>query len=230
MARLESQDNPRIVQALLAGKLLTFSSLAAATGIPTTTLDRRLKSLMEAGIVSYYEFAGSYGLSLWLRTENLGFKTALQIMKDSESTKNPFKIFTIGYEGRTPESFVKILESNGIRRLIDVREIANSRKAGFSASVLSNFLGRYGIEYIHLKSLGSPRDARKKLHSDNDFSSFSKEYESFLNGKKEDLRTLIGLAVERPTAIMCFENDASHCHRSIIASRIISMGFGIQNL
>lgn len=230
MARLESQDNPKIVHALLAGRLLTFSSLATATGIPTTTLDRRLKALMDAGIISYYELAGSYGLSLWLRAENLGFKTALEILKESELPGSPFRIFTIGYEGQTPESFVKALESNSVKRLIDVREIANSRKVGFSAGILGNFLGKRGIEYIHLRGMGSPRDARRKLHLDNDFVSFSEKYELSLASKKEDLNMLIGLAVEKPTAIMCFERDASTCHRSIIASRMAKLGFDVRNL
>lgn len=230
MARLESQDNPKIVHALLTGKLLTFSSLAAATGIPTTTLTRRLKSLIDAGIVSFYELAGSYGLSVWLQSEKLGFKTVLEILEDNELTRRPFQIYTIGYEGQTPESFVKVLRSNGLKRLVDVREIANSRKAGFSSSTLGSFLRKHEIEYLHMGGLGSPRKAREELHQDNDFVSFSEKYESFLASKKDDLNMLTGLAVEKPTAIMCFEQDASICHRSIIASRIAKLGFDVRNL
>lgn len=230
VARLESQDNPKIVHALLTGKLLTFSSLATATDIPTTTLSRRLKALIDAGIVSFYELAGSYGLSMWLRTEKLGFKTALEILEDNRRTVTPFQIYTIGYEGQTPESFIKILQSNGLKRLVDVREIANSRKTGFSSSTLGDSLAKHDIEYLHMKGLGSPRYARRRYHEDNDFVSFSEKYEAFLASKKDDLNILTGLAVEKSTAIMCFEKDAATCHRSIIASRLATLGFNVRNL
>jgi DNA-binding Lrp family transcriptional regulator len=230
VARLESQDNPNIIHALLTGKLLTFSSLAIATGIPTTTLSRRLKMLEDAGVVSFYELAGSYGLSVWLHTEKLGFKTALEILENNEHTSRPFRIYTVGYEGQTPESFLKTLKSNGLERLVDVREIANSRKAGFSSSILGDFLRKHNIEYIHMKGLGSPQNARREFHRDNDFISFSEKYESFLADRRDDLNTLTGLAIEKPTAIMCFERDASTCHRSMIASRIARLGFDVRNL
>lgn len=230
MARLESRDNPNIVHALLTAKLMTFSALATATGIPTTTLSRRLKTLMDAGIVSFYELAGSYGLSLWLRSERLGFKTALELVESNRPSGESFRIYTIGYEGRTPDSFVNILLSNGLKRLVDVREIANSRKAGFSSTTLGRFLEQHDIEYIHMRELGSPQKMRATYRENNDFVSFSKKYESFLDGKKDDMKTLTGLAVEKPTAIMCFEREASNCHRSIIAARIAKLGFQVKDL
>jgi uncharacterized protein YeaO (DUF488 family) len=209
---------------------MTFSALATATGIPTTTLNRRLKALVGSGIVSFYELAGSYGLTLWLRSEKLGFKTALELVEGSEPSNKPFRIYTIGYEGRTPDSFVNVLLSNGLERLVDVREIANSRKAGYSSGSLRSLLERNDIEYVHMRELGSPQKMRRDYREDNDFVSFSKKYESFLDGKKDDIKTLAGLAVEKPTAIMCFEKEASDCHRSIIAARIAKLGFQVKDL
>ncbi len=230
MARLESHDNPQIIRALLEGRLMTFSSLAAATSIPTTTLDRRLKSLMRAGIVAYYDLAGSYGLSLWLRSEKLEFKTALEILEQNRQRREPFRVYTIGYEEQTRDTFVETLKEQKIERLVDVREVANSRRAGFSANMLESHMKKSGIEYIHLKGLGSPQDARRKLHIDKDFATFSEKYRAHLEGRKDDLKVLIGLAIEKPTAIMCYEKDASRCHRSIIASRMSSLGFEVRNL
>jgi uncharacterized protein (DUF488 family) len=185
---------------------------------------------MDAGIVSFYELAGSYGLSLWLRSEKLGFKTALELAEANGPSGESFRICTIGYEGRTPDSFVNVLLTNGLKRLVDVREIANSRKAGFSSSTLGRFLEQHDIEYIHMRGLGSPQKLRATYRENNDFVSFSKKYESFLDGKKDDMKTLTGLAVERPTAIMCFEREASNCHRSIIAARIAKLGFQVKDL
>ncbi len=209
---------------------MAFSSLATATGIPTTTLDRRLKSLIRAGIVAYYDLAGSYGLSLWLRSEKLEFKTALEILERSRQRQEPFRIYTIGYEEKTRDAFEERLTEQRILRLVDVREIANSRKAGFSASILEGHMKRIGIEYIHLKGLGSPHEARRRLHVDKDFATFSRTYRAHLDSRTDDFNVLIGLAIEKPTAIMCYEKDASRCHRSIIASRMSSLGFEVSNL
>ena len=230
MERLESQDNPRIVKALLTGKLLTFSSLATATGIPTTTLSRRLKTLTDKGVISFYEPAASYCLSQWISNQRLGFKTASEIRSENEASIRPFRIFTIGYEGKTPHEFLRILQQNGIERLADVREIANSRKAGFSSGTLGEFLRKHGIEYVHLKGLGSTQSDRQKLRMDNDFASFSSRFRRILEDRRDDLNLLLSLAVERTTAIMCFELDASRCHRSMIASKILDLGFEVRNL
>jgi hypothetical protein len=43
---------------------------------------------------------------------------------------------TIGYEGADVDDFVATLRSAGIRRLIDVRELAISRRRGFAKRAL----------------------------------------------------------------------------------------------
>jgi uncharacterized protein (DUF488 family) len=45
-------------------------------------------------------------------------------------------LFTIGYEGRNIDEFVKILQHSHIRRVVDIREIPLSRKRGFSKTKL----------------------------------------------------------------------------------------------
>lgn len=75
------------------------------------------------------------------------------------------KVFTIGYEGATIESFLAALERAGVRRVIDVRQLPLSRRPGFSKAPLAAALKERGIGYVHLKALGTPkpgRDAAKK--------------------------------------------------------------------
>jgi len=230
MVRLEPQDNSKIIRALLAGRLLTFSSLATATRIPTTTLSRRLSALLEAGVVAFYEPASSYCLSQWLKREKLDFRTASELLSGNEDSGTPLRVFTIGYEGQTPDTFEELLRSNGVKRLVDVRGIANSRKTGFSSTSLKERFSQYGIDYIHLKELGSPKEARMKLRKDNDFESFTARYCSYLEQRRDELNALIELAAEEPTAVMCFERDPSMCHRSIIAAKVQEMGFDVENL
>src|SRR5687768_13417822 len=74
-------------------------------------------------------------------------------------------IFTIGYEGATMAEFLATLRQAGVERVIDVRALPLSRRPGFSKSSLAAELNAMGIDYVHLKPLGTPkrgRDAAKK--------------------------------------------------------------------
>jgi uncharacterized protein (DUF488 family) len=48
-----------------------------------------------------------------------------------------------------------------ITRLIDVRELPISRRKGFAKTALSTALAVAGIEYVHLKGPGDPKDGRE---------------------------------------------------------------------
>ncbi|HRO02945.1 MAG TPA: DUF488 domain-containing protein, partial [Terricaulis sp.] len=63
------------------------------------------------------------------------------------------ELWTIGYEHVGPADFVAALKAAKIKTLIDVREIANSRRAGFSKKALMASLSEAGIAYVHLKAL-----------------------------------------------------------------------------
>ncbi len=74
-------------------------------------------------------------------------------------------IYTIGYEGVTMDAFIATLRDAGVARVIDVRALPLSRRPGFSKSILAASLRDAGIDYVHLKALGTPkrgRDAAKK--------------------------------------------------------------------
>ena len=70
------------------------------------------------------------------------------------------RIFTIGYEGATQGEFLAALEAAGVKRIIDVRAVPNSRRPGFSKTPLRNALAEAGIDYVHLRALGTPADGR----------------------------------------------------------------------
>ena len=71
------------------------------------------------------------------------------------------KLWTIGYENVGVPDFVAALKKAKIKLLIDVREVANSRRAGFSKKSLAASLDEAGIAYIHMKPLGTPKAGRE---------------------------------------------------------------------
>jgi uncharacterized protein (DUF488 family) len=59
-------------------------------------------------------------------------------------------LLTIGYEGKSLETYLNQLIKAGVTLLCDVRRNAVSRKYGFSKSTLSEARMRVGIDYEHL--------------------------------------------------------------------------------
>ncbi len=126
-------------------------------------------------------------------------------------------IYTIGYEGATMAGFIATLQAAGVRRVIDVRALPLSRRPGFSKSPLAASLGEAGIDYVHLKALGTPkrgRDAAKK----GDVATLTAVYEVQLDLPEAQAQAaqMLALADAMPSALLCFERDPCHCHRTLL--------------
>ena len=141
-------------------------------------------------------------------------------------------IFTTGYEGLSLPSLIEMILDNDIEQLIDVREIALSRKKGFSKGLLSSHLDHTGVIYKHLPSLGSPRSIRHKLRQDRDYKTFFHKYKKHLEDKNalETLTDLEGLAKVQRTVLMCYEQDHKKCHRSTVADVLEKRGWSTKEL
>lgn len=127
------------------------------------------------------------------------------------------RLFTIGYEGATLAEFIAALQAAGVRRVIDVRAIAASRRPGFSKTVLSNSLREVGIGYVHLRALGTPAAGREAARAGRD-----EDLRRIYAGQLElpeaqaQMAILLDQAAELPSALLCYERDPKHCHRSLL--------------
>lgn len=129
-------------------------------------------------------------------------------------------LYTIGYESKNLDDLISLLKSHDISTLVDVREIPISRKKGFSKMVFSEYLNKNGIEYIHLKKLGSPKNIRKELKQNKDYISFFKKYIEYIQLHKDIINDLYKIILEKNCCIMCYEDLPSKCHRKIICDEI----------
>jgi len=130
------------------------------------------------------------------------------------------RVFTTGYEGKDIDEFLKHLLRHNIKRVVDVREIPLSRKKGFSKTILGQKLAERDIDYVHIRTLGSPRHLRKKVYKDKDFDYFFEKYENHLEKCKKELEELYELVTQELSCLLCFENNPSSCHRSSVANRV----------
>lgn len=127
------------------------------------------------------------------------------------------RIFTIGYEATTMAEFIAALRKAGVERIIDVRAVPLSRRPGFSKNVLAASLKEAGIDYVLLKNLGTPkpgRDAAKK----GDIATLERVYETQLGlpEAQAEAAQMRALAAEKPSALVCFERNPEHCHRTLL--------------
>lgn len=130
-------------------------------------------------------------------------------------------VFTAGYESRDINEFIGQLQEHNIQTVVDVREIPASRKQGFSKERLIEHLDSANIKYIHIKELGSPKSLRHKLYKDKDYNYFFKKYKKHLSTHLDTLRSLYNeVIINEVSCLICFEKNASQCHRTIVAEKI----------
>lgn len=128
------------------------------------------------------------------------------------------KLFTIGYERDTLAGLIERLKAAGVKRVIDVRAIAASRRPGFSKTMLGASLDAEGIGYTHLRALGTPKAGREAARAGR-IGEMREIFEGSLAEPEAQvqLQQAERLATEAPAALLCFEADAAHCHRRIVA-------------
>ncbi len=130
-------------------------------------------------------------------------------------------IYTIGYEATTMADFLAALTKAGVKRVIDVRALPLSRRPGFSKSSLAAGLKEAGIDYVHLKALGTPkrgRDAAKK----GDVATLTAVYDDQLALPEAQAAAaqMLDLAQDTPSALLCYEREPEHCHRTLLLDAV----------
>jgi uncharacterized protein (DUF488 family) len=133
------------------------------------------------------------------------------------------RVFTIGYEKATQPELVAALQAAGVERVIDVRAVPLSRKPGFSKNVLAAGLREAGIDYVHLKALGTPpegREAARKGRHD----VLERVYAAQLETPEAAVQAaqLLELAAEKASALLCFERDPAACHRTLLRESVMA--------
>jgi uncharacterized protein (DUF488 family) len=129
------------------------------------------------------------------------------------------RLVTIGYEGADQGDFLATLELLGVDTLLDIRELAISRRPGFAKNALREGLASVGISYRHEPRLGSPKPIRDRLREDGDYGRFFRDFEKYLGTQAELLRGVIQ-QLQGTVALLCYERDHNTCHRRSVADAI----------
>lgn len=131
------------------------------------------------------------------------------------------RLVSIGYEGRTAEDLVDELTEQGVRVLVDVRLTPLSRKPGLSKRRLAERLSEAGIDYLHLKALGNPKENRQPFWDgrvEDGCEAFSQLLDS--DEPQAALQAIADLTASSTVAILCFEREHDRCHRQVVTDRV----------
>lgn len=130
-------------------------------------------------------------------------------------------IMTIGYERATLPGVVHALQAAGVVRLVDVRAVAASRRPGFAKRALSAGLAEAGIDYLHLRALGTPKEGREAARAGRVAEMHAIYERALATPEAQDaLAALAAMVVETPSALFCIEADAAACHRRLLTDRL----------
>lgn len=132
------------------------------------------------------------------------------------------KLYTIGYEGATQGEVIGALVRAGVRRLIDVRQLPLSRRPGFSKTPLRTALAEHGIDYVHMKALGTPPEGREAARAGR-HEEMTRIYHRALVDPTAivAVEQLRALAEEAPSALFCVEREPKHCHRQVLTDEAL---------
>lgn len=126
-------------------------------------------------------------------------------------------LYTAGYEGVDIDTFVQRLRDAGVDQIIDVRQHPISRKRGFSKTAFSEKLAEASIAYRHIRELGCPKPIRERYKLDGDWSLYEKDFLKYIATQSDALNQVVDESRTTFSCLICFEADASFCHRRLVA-------------
>lgn len=139
------------------------------------------------------------------------------------------EIYTIGHSNHDVTKLLELLELNKIEILVDIRSVPSSKYATqFNQQQLKLSLKDIGIKYKYMGSaLGGRPEDKSVLSSDG---KIIREYIEQKDWYQIGIQELINLAqTGKKVALMCSEEDPTHCHRGYIVSNTL-IDKGIQVL
>ncbi len=140
------------------------------------------------------------------------------------------KAYSVGFAKKNAEQFFGMLRRTGIRRVVDIRLRNTSQLAGFTKREdLPYFLRELcGAEYRH-EPLLAPTDAildgYKKAGED--WATYERAFLPLLQERHIE-RHLPRDLFEVPTALLCAEPTAEHCHRRLILEYLAKKWGGLE--
>jgi uncharacterized protein (DUF488 family) len=143
------------------------------------------------------------------------------------------KIYTIGHSNHSMEEFISMLQSFGIKLLVDIRNYPGSKMfSHFNKEYLQAALRAVNISYLHLQELGG---RRKPLSDSKNIAWRTAAFRGYADymetpAFKTAIRQLQQLASKTCTAYMCAEALWWSCHRALVSDYLKYHGWKVVHI
>lgn len=227
MLNIEKTDRGRFIK--LSGADRFFDSLDPRDQQILIKIKSEFGSMSQNELIKYtYVNYPFYAINSRIMSEILSEEDIERVNRQS-CHKTGVRLFTIGYEGLTLESYLKKLIINDVRILCDVRKNAYSQKYGFSKYILEKACKSVNIEYIHIPELGIESNKRQSLCTQKDYDILFDEYERTTLAQNKDALLKVMSLINNfdRVALTCFERNPMQCHRSRVAKALLNLSNNI---
>ncbi len=126
-------------------------------------------------------------------------------------------LYTIGFSQKSAEEFFKILKSNNVIRLIDIRLNNKSQLAGFAnVKHLPYFLRIHDIEYLYRPDFAPSKELLNGYKNKSiSWQEYEIQYRKILN--QRNIIGKIDWDIFNDSVLLCSEPTANQCHRRLLA-------------
>jgi uncharacterized protein (DUF488 family) len=206
----------------LASKGLLEGSQTALTEDGKMALSSKRVFREQSRLISLkYPDANSMRIDVYRRYPKYAVKS--ELIKHAPAKCKP-AIFATGYESEDIDEFLNKLIQNNIGVVVDIRNNPFSMKYPFTKDRLIRHLARIGVKYVHFKELGVEKELRERLQTPEDYNALFLAYKEKLLQCESSISKVLELAHDSRIALLCFERNSEHCHRSILAAELRGRG------
>ena len=128
-------------------------------------------------------------------------------------------LYTIGYKGKSLETFIGRLRAAGVDAVIDVRLRNTSHLAGYTKRDTLAFLlpEGFSIAYEHHPELAPTPEILDAYGDDHDWAAYESDFLPLLAERAADEVGRQIVARYRAPCLLCAEPTAERCHRRLVA-------------
>ena len=157
----------------------------------------------------------------------------LPVTRSRSRELDPPLVCTIGHSNRPLGTFIDLLGTHEIARVIDVRTVPRSRhNPQFNREALGESLAASAIGSVHLPGLGGLRHARPDSPNTGWNNRSFRGYADYMQSPEfaENVERVMDLASEGRCALMCAEAVPWRCHRSLIGDALLVRGVRVEDI
>lgn len=128
-------------------------------------------------------------------------------------------VYTIGYKGKSLETFINQLRAAGVDAVIDIRLRNTSHLAGYTKRDDLAFLLQegFGIAYEHHPELAPTPEIRDAYLAAHDWAAYEAQFLPLMTERRAEAMGQDILARYGSPCLLCAESTAEHCHRRLVA-------------